>query len=84
MTSPTSSSAQATDGNSPGSADRATEQAEAAAVNALGGDRTVPVETPPTILKGVELELFSIGSVALGVLRTGDWDILSDADRLAY
>lgn len=120
----------------------ATEQAEAAAVNALGGDRTVPVETPPTILKGVELELFSIGPVdpgpgdevvvierpalppyrrlvvsrgravgatvlghhpadlaavqkavreqrrvgpvALGVLRTGDWAILSDADRLAY
>lgn len=120
----------------------ATEQAEAAAVNALGGDRSVPVETPPTILKGVELELFSIGPVdpgpgdevvvidrpavpsyrrlvvskgravgatvlghhpadlaaaqkavreqrrvgpaALGVLRTGNWDILSDADRLAY
>ena len=41
----------------------ATEQAEAAAVNALGGTRTVPVETPPTILKGVELELFSIGPV---------------------
>jgi NADPH-dependent 2,4-dienoyl-CoA reductase/sulfur reductase-like enzyme/ferredoxin len=120
----------------------ATEQAEAAAVNALGGDRTVSVETPPTILKGVELELFSIGPVdpgpgddvvvidrpavpsyrrlvvsrgravgatvlghhpadlaaaqkavkeqrrvgpvALRTLRTGNWEILSDADRLAY
>lgn len=39
----------------------ATEQAEAAAVNALGGDKTVPVENPATILKGVDLELFSIG-----------------------
>ncbi|MUL67828.1 hypothetical protein BOO86_25375 [Mycobacterium sp. CBMA 234] len=120
----------------------ATEQAEAAAVNALGGDRTVPSETPPTILKGVELELFSIGPVdpgpgddvvvidrpavpsyrrlvvsrghavgatvlghhpadlsaaqkavrdkrpvgpvALGVLRNGNWDILSDPERLAH
>lgn len=120
----------------------ATEQAEAAAVNALGGTRTVPTETPPTILKGVELELFSIGPVdpnpgddvviidrpsapsyrrlvvskghavgatvlghhpadlaaaqkavrdrrrvgpaALGVLRTGDWSILAEPERLAY
>ena len=41
----------------------ATEQAEAAAVNALGGNQLVPVETPATILKGVDLELFSIGPV---------------------
>ena len=39
----------------------ATEQAEAAAVNALGGNQAVPVENPATILKGVDLELFSIG-----------------------
>ena len=25
-----------------------------------------------------------VGPVAMGVLRTGNWDILSDADRLAY
>jgi nitrite reductase (NADH) large subunit len=41
----------------------ATEQAEAAAVNALGGNQIVPAETPATILKGVDLELFSIGRV---------------------
>jgi len=39
----------------------ATEQAEAAAVNALGGERVLAAETPATILKGVDLELFSIG-----------------------
>ena len=41
----------------------AAEQAEAAAINALGGSQTVPVENPATILKGVDLELFSIGRV---------------------
>ncbi len=41
----------------------AAEQAQAAAVNALGGDMVVGTETPPTLLKGVELELFSIGRV---------------------
>ena len=41
----------------------ATEQAEAAAVNALGGNQTVPTGTPDTILKGVDLELFSTGRV---------------------
>jgi nitrite reductase (NADH) large subunit len=41
----------------------AAEQAEAAAVNALGGNQVVPVENPATILKGVDLELFSIGQV---------------------
>jgi nitrite reductase (NADH) large subunit len=39
----------------------ATEQGQAAAVNALGGDMVVGTETPPTLLKGVDLELFSIG-----------------------
>ena len=41
----------------------AAEQAQAAAVNALGGDMTVGTQTPPTLLKGVDLELFSIGPV---------------------
>ena len=41
----------------------AVEQAEAAAVNALGGDIVLTAETPATILKGVGLELFSIGRV---------------------
>jgi nitrite reductase (NADH) large subunit len=41
----------------------AVEQAEAAAVNALGGDVLLTAETPATILKGVGLELFSIGRV---------------------
>jgi nitrite reductase (NADH) large subunit len=120
----------------------ATEQAEAAAVNALGGNQIVPTETPATILKGVDLELFSIGPVepepgdevvatdrpavpsyrrlvvsrgravgatvlghhpadlaaaqkavreraavgpvSLGVLRSGDWSVLGDQDRLTY
>ncbi len=39
----------------------ATEQAQAAAVNALGGNQVLATETPATILKGVDLELFSIG-----------------------
>ncbi|HUO40181.1 MAG TPA: FAD-dependent oxidoreductase [Mycobacterium sp.] len=39
----------------------ATEQAQAAAINALGGDMVLTSETPATILKGVGLELFSIG-----------------------
>lgn len=42
----------------------AAEQAQAAAVNALGGERTVAPQTPATILKGVDLELFSAGRVA--------------------
>ncbi|MVU76170.1 FHA domain-containing protein [Nocardia sp. ET3-3] len=41
----------------------AAEQAQAAAVNALGGDQVIVAETPATILKGVGLELFSIGQV---------------------
>ncbi|GAB2446098.1 FAD-dependent oxidoreductase [Nocardia tengchongensis] len=41
----------------------AAEQAQAAAVNALGGEQVLTAETPATILKGVGLELFSIGQV---------------------
>jgi NAD(P)H-nitrite reductase large subunit len=41
----------------------AAEQAQAAAVNALGGDLVIGRETPATLLKGVDLELFSIGTV---------------------
>ncbi|MFD7842890.1 FAD-dependent oxidoreductase [Nocardia sp. NPDC059764] len=41
----------------------AAEQARAAAVNALGGQQVLTAETPATILKGVGLELFSIGRV---------------------
>ncbi|MEC3957212.1 FAD-dependent oxidoreductase [Nocardia sp. CDC153] len=44
----------------------AAEQAQAAAVNALGGDQVLVAETPATILKGVGLELFSIGQVEPG------------------
>uniref|UniRef100_UPI000593A030 FAD-dependent oxidoreductase n=1 Tax=Nocardia concava TaxID=257281 RepID=UPI000593A030 len=44
----------------------AAEQAQAAAVNALGGDQVLTAETPATILKGVGLELFSIGQVEPG------------------
>src|SRR6185312_5993140 len=44
----------------------ATEQAQTAAVNALGGDARLTAETPATILKGVGLELFSIGQVEAG------------------
>jgi nitrite reductase (NADH) large subunit len=35
----------------------------AAAVNALGGDMILTCQTPPTILKGVDLDLFSVGAV---------------------
>jgi nitrite reductase (NADH) large subunit len=41
----------------------ATEQAQAAAVNALGGDMKLTCQTPRTILKGVDLDLFSVGAV---------------------
>lgn len=41
----------------------AVEQAETAAVNALGGNRVIHADVPATILKGVGLELFSIGRV---------------------
>jgi NAD(P)H-nitrite reductase large subunit len=42
----------------------AAKQGEAAAVNALGGNATLVAEVPATILKGVGLDLFSIGKVA--------------------
>ena len=41
----------------------AAKQGEVAAVNALGGDATLTAEIPATILKGVGLELSSIGRV---------------------
>ncbi|MFE6859269.1 FAD-dependent oxidoreductase [Nocardia sp. NPDC057668] len=39
----------------------AAEQAQAAAVNALGGNQILTAELPATLLKGVGLELFAIG-----------------------
>ena len=42
----------------------AAKQGEAAAVNALGGSLELTSEVPATILKGVGLELFSIGRAA--------------------
>ncbi|WP_199742749.1 FAD-dependent oxidoreductase [Nocardia stercoris] len=53
----------------------AADQARIAAVNALGGDETLPVENPAAILKGVGLELFSIGTVQPG---PGDEEIVVD------
>ncbi|HEX4829904.1 MAG TPA: FAD-dependent oxidoreductase [Trebonia sp.] len=47
----------------------AAKQGEAAAVNALGGNTSLVAEVPATILKGVGLDLFSIGQVAA---RPGD------------
>jgi len=43
----------------------ATEQAQAAAVNALGGNMMLTSETPATVLKGVDLQLFSVGTAEL-------------------
>jgi nitrite reductase (NADH) large subunit len=42
----------------------AAKQGEVAAVNSLGGNATLVAEVPATILKGVGLDLFSIGKVA--------------------
>jgi nitrite reductase (NADH) large subunit len=42
----------------------AAKQGEVAAVNALGGNATLTAEVPATILKGVGLDLFSIGTFA--------------------
>lgn len=56
----------------------AVEQAEAAAVNALGGDRVLRADTPATILKGVGLEVFSIGRV-----KTEPTDLVIVIDRPA-
>lgn len=51
------------DGQVPGRWPVAMEQASTAAINALGGHAVVAAESPATILKGVGLELFSIGRV---------------------
>ena len=42
----------------------AAKQGEVAAVNALGGDASLAAEVPATILKGVGLDLFSVGRFA--------------------
>ncbi|MBL1078550.1 FAD-dependent oxidoreductase [Nocardia sp. 2] len=57
----------------------AAEQAETAAINALGGNRTLPVETPATLLKGVGLELFSVGRIDP---RPGDEVIVLEVSAL--
>jgi NADPH-dependent 2,4-dienoyl-CoA reductase/sulfur reductase-like enzyme/ferredoxin len=44
----------------------AAKQGEIAAANALGGDETLTAEIPATMLKGVGLDLFSIGRVEPG------------------
>jgi NADPH-dependent 2,4-dienoyl-CoA reductase/sulfur reductase-like enzyme/ferredoxin len=44
----------------------AAKQGETAAVNALGGDQRLVAEIPATILKGVDLELSSVGQVEPG------------------
>jgi len=54
----------------------AAKQAEVAAVNALGGDATLASEVPATILKGVSLDLFSIGTTAA---QPGD-QVITDED----
>jgi nitrite reductase (NADH) large subunit len=53
----------------------AAKQGEAAAVNALGGDITLTSEVPATILKGVDLDLFSIGRPAA---EPGDQVVVSE------
>jgi NADPH-dependent 2,4-dienoyl-CoA reductase/sulfur reductase-like enzyme/ferredoxin len=53
----------------------AAKQGETAAVNALGGDQRLVAEIPATILKGVDLELSSIGQVEPG---QGDEVIVSE------
>lgn len=53
----------------------AAKQGEAAAVNALGGDVTLVSEVPATILKGVGLDLFSIGRSAV---KPGDQVIVNE------
>ena len=60
----------------------AVEQAEAAAVNALGGDMALTAETPATILKGVDLELFSIGKLTPSA--TDDVIVIDRPARMSY
>ena len=52
----------------------AAKQGEVAALNALGGDAHLIAEIPATILKGVGLELSSIGRVRAGQRGRGDRD----------
>ena len=56
----------------------AAKQGEVAAVNALGGDARLVAEIPATILKGVGLELSSIGRVTP---EPGDQVIVADDVR---
>ncbi|MEU6585016.1 FAD-dependent oxidoreductase [Nocardia sp. NPDC046763] len=60
----------------------AAEQAQAAAVNALGGDQVLTAETPATILKGVGLELFSIGQVEPG--QRDEVIVVDESPRRSY
>ncbi|MTE13267.1 FAD-dependent oxidoreductase [Nocardia aurantiaca] len=60
----------------------AAEQAQAAAVNALGGDQVLTAETPATILKGVGLELFAIGQVEPG--QHDEVIVVDDSPRRSY
>ncbi len=55
-------------------------QGEIAAVNALGGDASLVAEVPATILKGVGLDLFSIGR---SVAQPGD-EVIVDEDPDPY
>ncbi|MGH3612065.1 MAG: FAD-dependent oxidoreductase [Pseudonocardia sp.] len=57
-------------------------QAEVAAVNALGGDATLTAEIPATILKGVGLELFSIGRVE--AKEDDEVVVVEDGSALSY
>ena len=57
----------------------AAKQGEVAAVNALGGDERLTAEIPATILKGVGLELTSVGQVVPG---PADEVIVSEDARL--
>lgn len=61
----------------------ATQQAQAAAVNALGGNELVPAELPATILKGVDLDLFSIGRVE-ATTRFDEVVVVENAARPSY
>jgi len=59
----------------------AAKQGEVAAVNALGGNATLTAEVPATILKGVGLDLFSIGRFDV---RPGDQAVVDeDPDPVA-
>ena len=60
----------------------ASKQAEIAAVNALGGDERLSPEAPATILKGVGLELTSVGRLE----ASGDDEVIvtEDAARWSY